>query len=57
MPDLPNQIESPAPSMGKGARGFALSPSELLPMLFLAVIWGLSIPLTKLGLQTLPPLK
>lgn len=56
MPDLPNQIESPAPSMGKGARGFALSPGQLLPMLFLAVIWGLSIPLTKLGLQTLPPL-
>jgi drug/metabolite transporter (DMT)-like permease len=25
-------------------------------MLFLAVMWGLSIPVTKLGLQTLPPL-
>lgn len=24
--------------------------------LFLAVIWGLSIPITKLGLLTLPPL-
>ena len=25
-------------------------------MLLLAVMWGLSIPLTKLGLETLPPL-
>jgi drug/metabolite transporter (DMT)-like permease len=33
-----------------------LSGRNIAPMLLLAVIWGLSIPLTKLGLLTLPPL-
>ncbi len=33
-----------------------LSPRSLGSMLLLAVIWGLSIPVTKLGLETLPPL-
>nr|WP_272904535.1 DMT family transporter [Paraburkholderia tropica] len=33
-----------------------LTPGSLAAMLLLAVMWGLSIPVTKLGLQTLPPL-
>lgn len=33
-----------------------MSVRSLAAMLLLAVIWGLSIPLTKLGLDTLPPL-
>lgn len=34
----------------------ALSPRNVGAMLLLAFIWGLSIPVTKLGLQTMPPL-
>jgi len=34
----------------------ALSMQSLAAMLLLAVMWGLSIPVTKLGLLTLPPL-
>lgn len=34
----------------------ALSPRSLAAMLLLAVMWGLSIPATKLGLETLPPM-
>jgi O-acetylserine/cysteine efflux transporter len=33
-----------------------VSIGRLAPMLLLAVMWGLSIPITKLGLQSLPPL-
>lgn len=33
-----------------------VSVKRLAPMLLLALMWGLSIPITKLGLQTLPPL-
>lgn len=36
-------------------RGSA-SPRSIAAMLLLAIIWGLSIPITKLGLLTLPPL-
>lgn len=40
-----------------GATGTAkLSVRNLFAMLTLAVMWGLSIPVTKLGLQSLPPL-
>ena len=42
-------IEQTAP------RGSA-SPRSIAAMLLLAIIWGLSIPVTKLGLLTLPPL-
>jgi len=37
------------------ARG-DLTLRRIAAMLLLAVIWGLSIPVTKLGLLTLPPL-
>lgn len=33
-----------------------ISLDRLVPMLLLALMWGLSIPVTKLGLQSLPPL-
>lgn len=33
-----------------------ITPQSLAAMLVLAVLWGLSIPVTKLGLVTLPPL-
>jgi O-acetylserine/cysteine efflux transporter len=33
-----------------------MSTRSVMPMLLLALMWGLSIPVTKLGLQTLPPL-
>jgi drug/metabolite transporter (DMT)-like permease len=33
-----------------------VTPRSIAAMLLLAVIWGLSIPVTKLGLLTLPPL-
>lgn len=33
-----------------------MSAARLMPMLLLALMWGLSIPITKLGLQSLPPL-
>jgi drug/metabolite transporter (DMT)-like permease len=39
------------PSLSRGP-----SMRSLAAMLLLALIWGLSIPVTKLGLQTLPPL-
>lgn len=34
----------------------SLSGRSIAAMLVLAIIWGLSIPITKLGLETLPPL-
>lgn len=34
----------------------ALTPRKLGAMLLLAVMWGLSIPITKVGLETIPPL-
>lgn len=36
--------------------GRVLSPLSVAAMLLLAVMWGLSIPATKLGLETLPPM-
>lgn len=33
-----------------------LSPLSIAGMLLLAVLWGLSIPITKLGLETIPPM-
>lgn len=33
-----------------------LSVKKLGAMLLLAVMWGLSIPITKIGLETIPPL-
>ncbi|CUX64567.1 Transporter protein [Agrobacterium sp. NCPPB 925] len=40
------------------ASAFKTAPSarNILAMLVLAVMWGLSIPITKLGLETMPPL-
>src|SRR5690349_21395337 len=37
-------------------RDAALSARSLAAMLLIALTWGLSIPVTKLGLLTLPPL-
>lgn len=34
----------------------SLSPRNLGAMLLLAVMWGISIPITKIGLETIPPL-
>lgn len=36
--------------------GPSLSAKSLGAMLLLAIVWGLSIPITKLGLETIPPL-
>lgn len=36
--------------------GAALSPKNLGAMLLLALMWGLSIPITKIGLETIPPI-
>lgn len=33
-----------------------LSPLSIAAMLLLAVLWGLSIPITKLGLESMPPI-
>nr|WP_320410168.1 EamA family transporter [Mesorhizobium sp. Root157] len=33
-----------------------LSPLSIAGMMLLAVLWGLSIPITKLGLDTMPPM-
>lgn len=33
-----------------------ISAGRLVPIVLLALMWGLSIPITKLGLQSLPPL-
>ncbi|WP_235510710.1 DMT family transporter [Acidovorax sp. Root70] len=44
------------PSKTSGAQAHDYSPRHLGAMLLLALIWGLSIPITKLGLQDLPPL-
>ena len=33
-----------------------LSPRSIAGMLLLAVLWGLSIPITKLGLESMPPI-
>lgn len=44
------------PSKIPGAPTHDYSPRNLGAMLLLALIWGLSIPVTKLGLQDLPPL-
>lgn len=45
-----------SPSKTPGAPTHDYSPRHLGAMLLLALIWGLSIPVTKLGLQDLPPL-
>jgi len=48
---------SPASSLEPFApRGAVLSLRSFAALLLLAVMWGLSIPVTKLGLLTLPPL-
>lgn len=42
---------------GSGAaQRFEISARTLTPMLMLALMWGLSIPITKLGLLSLPPI-
>ena len=47
----------PNPSVSPVVPGnSALSMRSLTAMLLLALMWGLSIPVTKLGLLTLPPL-
>lgn len=33
-----------------------ISPQSIAAMLLLALLWGLSIPVTKLGLETMPPM-
>ena len=49
LPLKQSEIAAGLPSSAPALRSFA-------PMLLLAVMWGLSIPMTKLGLLTLPPL-
>ena len=44
------------PMAGSAARKPFASTRSVLAMLLLAVMWGLSIPITKLGLETVPPL-
>jgi drug/metabolite transporter (DMT)-like permease len=43
-----------APRIDPGSR--ALTATNLVGMVLLALIWGLSVPVTKLGLVTMPPL-
>jgi O-acetylserine/cysteine efflux transporter len=50
MPEPPGAIDHP------GRAGAAVRVRSLAAMLLLAVMWGLSIPVTKLGLLALPPL-
>jgi drug/metabolite transporter (DMT)-like permease len=38
------------------APSYSISGKSLLAMLLLALMWGLSIPITKLGLGTIPPM-
>jgi O-acetylserine/cysteine efflux transporter len=45
---------TPFKPSGDATRGY--SPRHLGALLLLALLWGLSIPVTKLGLQDLPPL-
>lgn len=45
-------ISAPSPFSPQAA----LTPGSVAVMLLLAVMWGLSIPVTKLGLQTMAPL-
>lgn len=49
---MTGNVTTAAVAVSKPAPSF----SSLLAMLLLAVMWGLSIPITKLGLETIPPL-
>lgn len=53
---MTTQSEAGAQPGTPAAGPFKVSAKSLAPMLLLAVMWGLSIPITKLGLQTLPPI-
>lgn len=49
-------IQVAEPYTSRRYPGAGTSVRSLAAMLLLAVMWGLSIPVTKLGLETLPPL-
>lgn len=53
---IPDVSLSSAPLPRSAHRAVSPSVQSLAAMLLLACIWGLSIPVTKLGLLTLPPL-
>jgi drug/metabolite transporter (DMT)-like permease len=46
--------ETPAPPLVPVVA--RISPLSIAAMVLLAVLWGLSIPITKLGLETMPPM-
>jgi O-acetylserine/cysteine efflux transporter len=45
-----------APALPLAPLAARLSPLSVSAMLLLALIWGLSIPITKLGLESMPPM-
>lgn len=53
--DRPFMTDSPATAAIAPAKT-STSSRSVLAMLLLALMWGLSIPITKLGLETVPPL-
>lgn len=55
MSDVGDEPWRQTPAPGERTSSFGASMTRLAPMLLLAVMWGVSIPLTKLGLQALPP--
>lgn len=50
-----NAPDAPVPAFDTLRTG-SLSAGSIGAMLLLAVMWGLSIPITKLGLETIPPM-
>lgn len=55
-PTKPTMTQDPSTAVPIAAPGRPLSARGVAAMLLLALIWGLSIPLTKLGLETVPPI-
>ncbi len=54
--NVPSEDDMPQPAASALPAPAILSTKNVGAMLLLAVMWGLSIPITKLGLETIPPL-
>ncbi len=53
---MPQNTPNAAVLPGMAVRARAISTKSVGAMLLLALMWGLSIPITKLGLESIPPL-
>lgn len=53
---VPSSAEPAQPQFGSSRLDASITGRALAGMLLLAVIWGLSIPVTKLGLQSMSPM-